>query len=305
MLVAHISALALAVLLLPYALASQSGAYQAALEKYHSKHFEEALPIAEKALREEPANPQYLNLYGSILAALHQPGPAEEHLRKAAALAPDQAAFQLDLGYLLHQERKYVEAVPVLKRAIALDPANLMARFMLARCYVFSYHELGIPNFAELTLEQLNYIVKRNPRFPAVHHHLALVYINIGEPAKALPELRMELRNDPGNTQVRTELGETLIKLNRYDQAIQELQIAAAQAPGAAPVHFALAKAYRSIDRNSEALDAAQKCVQLDPRFADAHYLLGQLYRATNQPDLARIEFEQFRRIKGQNAPTP
>src|SRR5438270_5243919 len=108
-----------------------------------------------------------------------------------------------------YQNKQYADALPLLKQAVELDPENLMARFMLARTYVFSYHELQIPNFVELTLEQLNYIVKKDPSFPAAHHHLALVYINGGEPGKALEELNTELRFYPENTQARLELGET------------------------------------------------------------------------------------------------
>jgi predicted Zn-dependent protease len=277
---------------------AQRNLYQEALEKYQSKQYAEALPLAEKALGKDRSNPAYFHLYGSILAALDQFYLAEENLRKAVALAPDRPAYAYDLGALLHQERKYSEAVPVLKRAIDLDPTNLTARLMLARCYVFSYHELQMPNFVELTLEQLNYIVKKNPRFPGVHHHIALVYINSGEPAKAIEELNTELRYDPANTQARLELGETLLKLNQYRKAAGELLVAAKQSPQMPAIQFALAKAYRADGQTAKALEPARKCVELDPRFADGHYLLGQLYRDTDQPDLAKQQFELFRQLQ-------
>jgi predicted Zn-dependent protease len=284
---------------------AQRNFYQEALEKYQSKQYEEALPLAEEALGSDRKNPAYSHLYGSILAALSQFYLAEEYLSKAVALAPDQAAFEYDLGALLHQERKYSEAVPVLKRAIELDPANLTARLMLARCYVFSYHELQIPNFEELTLEQLNYIVKKDPQFPGVHHHLALVYINTGELTKAIVELNTELRNDPADAQARLELGETLLKLSQYRKAADELQIAAKQAPRMPAVRFALAKAYKADGQTGKALDEARKCVELDPQFAAGHYLLGQLYRDTDQTDLARQQFELFRQLDKSNTPAP
>lgn len=283
---------------------AQRNFYQESFEKYQSKQYVEALPLAEEALREDRNNPACFHLYGSILAALDQYYLAEENLRKAVALAPHQPTFAYDLGALLHQERKYSEAVPVLKHAVELDPENLTARMMLARSYVFSYHELKIPNFVELTMEQLNYIVKKNPGFPGVHHHMALVYINSGEPAKAITELNAELRHDPANAQARLELGETLLKLNQYHKAAEELLAAAKQAPKMPAIQFALAKAYKSEDHTTEALDAARKCVELDPRFADGHYLLGQLYRDTNQPELARQQFELFRQLKNASAPS-
>jgi tetratricopeptide (TPR) repeat protein len=284
---------------------AQRNFYQEALEKYQSKQYEEALPLAEAALGADRKNPAYSHLYGSILAALGQFYLAEEYLGKAIALAPDRPEFEYDLGALLHQERKYSEAVPVLKRAIELDPANLTARLMLARCYVLSYNELQLPNFEELTLEQLNYIVKKDPRFPGVHHHLALVYINTGELTKAIVELNTELQYDPGDSQARLELGETLLKLNQYRKAADELQIAAKQAPRMPAIRFGLAKAYKADGQAAKALAEARKCVELDPQFAAGHYLLGQLYRDANQPDLARQQFELFRQLDNSRAPSP
>jgi len=284
---------------------AQRNFYQEALETYQRKQYVEALPLAEEALGIDRNNPSCFHLYGSILRAMDQFYLAEENLRKAVALAPDQPVFVYDLGALLHQEKKYSEALPVLKKAVALDPANLTARLMLARCYVFTYHELQIPNFVELTLEQLNYIVKANPRFPGVHHHLALLYINSGEPAKAIAELNTELRYDPADSQARLELGETLLKLNQYHKAADELQIAARQAPQIPAIRFALAKAYKADGQTIRALAEARKCVEIDPQFAVGHYLLGQLYRATGQPDLARQQFELFRQLDPGGVPSP
>src|SRR4029078_10952713 len=118
------------------AVAQQKGPYEEAVERLQAKEYDQALAAAEQEVRQDGNNPAYLYLYGS----------------------------------LLHQQRKYVDAVPILKRAVAADPENLTARMMLARSYVFTYNELKLPNFVDLTLEQLNYIVKKEPRFPAVHH---------------------------------------------------------------------------------------------------------------------------------------
>src|SRR5712671_3837052 len=207
----------------------QRDPYKEAVENYQHKQYDQALALAEQALQANGNNPAYLHLYGSILATVGRLDSAEECLRKAAAMAPDQPLYAYELGALLHNQRKYPEAVPVLKRAVELGPENLAARMMLARSYVFSFNQLKLPNFVDLTLEQLNYIARKNPRFPAVHHHLALVYINTGE-------LNTELRLFPENAQAMLELGETLLKLNENHKAVNQLQIAAKQAPQMPPI---------------------------------------------------------------------
>jgi tetratricopeptide (TPR) repeat protein len=281
----------------------QRDLYKEAVENFQRKQYDQALALAEQALRENGENPAWLYLYGATLASLGRLDSAEKYLRKAAAIAPDQPPYTYELGTLLHNERKYAEAVPVLKRAVALAPENLVARMMLARSYVFSFHQLKLPNFVDLTLEQLNYIAGKDPRFPAVHHHLALVYINTGDLAKAREELNTELRLFPENAQARLELGETLLKLNENHTAADQLQIAAKQAPRMPPIYFALSKAYRADGEAAKALDAARRCVELDPQFPTCHYLLGQLYRDLNQPDEAKEQFELFRQLKPPGTP--
>ena len=285
------------------AVCAQRDLYKEAAENYQRKQYDQALAMAGQALQNDPKNPACLHLYGSILAAMGRVNAAEEYLVKADALAPDQPTYVYDLGALLHTERKYPEAVAVLKRAVKLDPENLVARVMLARSYVFSFNQLKLPNFVDLTLEQLNYIAKKDPRFPAIHHHLALVYINTGDMARARQELLTELRLFPENAQARLELGETLLKLNENQKAIDELRIAAKQAPSVPPIYFALGKAYRAEGQPAKAVDALRRCVELDPRFPTCHYLLGQLYREMNQPEQANEQFDLFRQLKPPGAP--
>jgi tetratricopeptide (TPR) repeat protein len=276
----------------------QRDVYKEAVDSYQRKEYDRALPLVEQALHADSQNPAYLHLYGLILAATGRLDAAQEYLAKADAIAPGEGTYAYDLGTLLHNERKYAEAVPVLSRAVKLAPDNLVARMLLARSYVFSYNQLKLPNFVDLTLEQLNYIAKKDPRFPAVHHHLALVYINTGDMSKAREELDTELRLFPQNAQARLELGETLLKLNENRKAIDELQIAAKQAPNVPPIYFALGKAYRADRMPAKAVDALRKCVELDPQFPTCHYLLGQLYRELNQPEQANEQFDLFRRLK-------
>lgn len=276
---------------------AQQDSYKKAVESFQRKQYDQALVLAEQALQTDN-KPSTLHLYGSILVALGRPNRAEDYLRDAATAAPDNQQYAYDLGALLHNERKYADAVPVLKHAVDLDPENLVARMMLARSYVFSYHELKLPDFVELTLAQLNYIVRKNPHFPAVHHHLALVYINSGDFARAEAELNTELRLFPENAQARLELGETLLKLNQNKRAIDQLLIAAKQAPQMPPIFFALGKAYRADRQATNALNAARRCVDLDPRFPTCHYLLGQVYSGLNQPDQAKEQFELFKQLK-------
>ncbi len=280
------------------ALPQDSRSYQQAIEKYRAKDYPAALDAAKQALKEDENNPFYHHIYGLTLAAMEQFEDAEQNLRQAIALKPDEANFHYDYGYVLYQEKKYDQSVPVLKRAVELDKENLMARYLLGKAYVICQDSLHIPDFSQQALEQFKFIAARKPGFPTVHLHMALIYANSGNDEKAIDELNSELRLFPGNVQARMEMGEILLKMGQPDKAYEHLIQAAKEAPTMPRVHYDLAMVYRKRAKIDEAIKSARKCVELDPGYAEAHYLLGQLYRQAGQLESSRQEMKVFQEIK-------
>ncbi len=127
---------------------AESPHYQEAIEKYRGKDYSAALAAAKRALEEDGNNASYRHIYGLTLAALDQFREAEENLQKAITLEPAEPNFHYDYGYVLYQQKKYDQAVPVLKQAIELDGENLMARFLLGKALVISHDSLHIANLA-------------------------------------------------------------------------------------------------------------------------------------------------------------
>ena len=65
-------------------------------------------------------------LLGGSLAELERLADAEEAFREACELAPDNAAMVANLGAVIAQQGALERAIPHLKRAVELDPANEM-----------------------------------------------------------------------------------------------------------------------------------------------------------------------------------
>jgi len=283
----------------------ESSSYQEAVQKYRAKDYTAALAAAKRALQEDGNNASYLHIYGLTQAALQQFAEAEENLQRAVALEPAEANFHYDYGYVLYQQRKYDQSVPVLKRAVELDGENLMARYLLGKAYVICHGTLHIDKFGELSLEQFKFIAERNPRFPTVHLHIGMIYANAGDQDKALQELTTELELYPRNVQARLEIGEILLKRGEIDRAYEHFVQAEKEAPTIAMVHYNLAMVYRKKAQTEEAIKAAQRCIELDPNFAEGHYLLAQLYRQAGQAELARREMTLFQEIKKKGIASP
>jgi len=79
--------------------------YEQALEAYRAKNYFEALVQSRRAVQAKPGNPFYLHICGLSLAALGQFSEAEEKLRLAIEVKPDEAAFFYDLGFIKVQQK--------------------------------------------------------------------------------------------------------------------------------------------------------------------------------------------------------
>lgn len=94
-------------------------------------------------------------------------------------------------------------------------------------------------------------------------YSLALLYLNSGEPEKAVQLLIETLVHNPYHWRGYTALGQTALRQKQYDVAIIELS----------------------------------KAVSLAPHYEYAHYLLGRAYALNEQPDLALDAFSRAKSI--------
>jgi tetratricopeptide (TPR) repeat protein len=269
-----------------------------ALEYYRTKDYAAAVNASLQAVQRDAGDAACQHIYGLSLAAVGRHAEAEDHLNRAITLKPTVGNYHYDLGFVLYQQKKYEASVPVLKRAVELDGENLMARFLLGRTYVSAHRSLLLGNFSKLALEQLNYVARKNPRFPTLHYHIGLIYSNDGAIEKAIQELKLEIQYQPSNAQARVALAELQLKKGEFEAAMEQLQLAEKAAPSVSLVHYTLAKAYREQGRLDKAIEAAEKSVRLDATSADAHYLLGQLYRENGQAEQAQHELELFKKYQ-------
>jgi tetratricopeptide (TPR) repeat protein len=277
---------------------AQSQVYERILSDYQRKDYSSAVSLAARAVEAEGNNPSLRYIYGLALAELQRFPEASDNLRKAIELRPGDSNFHQGMAYLLCKQKKYDDAIPVLKRAIELDGENLKARFLLGLAYLSKERSSLIGNFTELALEQLQFVEAKQPTFPQVHLYIGKIHLTNGDVAGALQEFRTELQLDPRNVQAHMETGELLTKLDRSDEALVHLREVAASSSMTTGLDYALAKAYRQSGKLNEAIASAKRAVENNARSADAHYLLAQLYQDANKPDLAREHMEAFEKLR-------
>jgi len=95
------------------------------------KGFEKAVEAYKKWLGANPKDDVAHFYLGRTYAKLTKDDEAEEAFMEAVKLKPDDSEYQTELGAILIKLAQYHKAIPPLKKAIELDPANGRAIEML------------------------------------------------------------------------------------------------------------------------------------------------------------------------------
>jgi tetratricopeptide (TPR) repeat protein len=139
-------------------------------------------------------------------------GKAERELQDLLSIAPDYAGVHYQLGVLKMEEEKWAEAEPFLRRVLELETKNLSARERLAYVLIWKDDLNGALRLMEETSEMY-------PLVPVVFTNLALLYMETGQPEKALEALEKAGQLQPRSRNVLIQTGEVLESLQRWDEA--------------------------------------------------------------------------------------
>jgi tetratricopeptide (TPR) repeat protein len=94
-----------------------------------------ARTVLEKALALNPKLARTNFFYGSLLKSTGDYDQAAAHFEIVLAQYPRDRVALNNLGRVLFLERKYSEAVKVLRQVLAVDPEDLQAHYNLMLCY--------------------------------------------------------------------------------------------------------------------------------------------------------------------------
>jgi len=172
----------------------------------------EAENLARRALAQRPTYDSAHNTLGVVLAQRGADGAAETEFREAIQLAPDRVASIANLGALYARTGRPAEALPLLRRAWAKEPAYPGLRTSLG----FTLRDAGIAQaragHLPAAIGLLEEAEKEIPDDADVHRNLGLALWEQGRSAAAVPYLEraVALRPDDENgrrllTRLRTD----------------------------------------------------------------------------------------------------
>ncbi|MEZ5352639.1 MAG: tetratricopeptide repeat protein [Bryobacteraceae bacterium] len=139
------------------------------------------------------------NNYAGMLIATGKFAQAEKLLRASIQDNPNQPGSNANLGLLLMETNRAQEAVPLLEKAVALQPDDARSRRALSSYY----NDLGIGHMQENrpgdALRAFERAVAADPTDPAAGVNLALYHAQAGNTARARALLRQLLEQHPGH----------------------------------------------------------------------------------------------------------
>ncbi len=208
--------------------------------------------------------------------------PTSRQIWSAKALEANRYACE---GARLINEGRPAEAIPLLTRAIQVDPG-----------VAASYHDLGVALMSAARLEQaaeaFAAAVRLDPGMATAHHFLGCIFDNQSLEAKAIAAYRAAIALKPDLAAAQLRLGELYLMRGLRGESVAAFRAAAAAAKGSAWGRVAEARALDASGASNEALAAMRAAVEADPDGVEARVFLGKLLAEAGLTAEAAAQYE-------------
>jgi arylsulfatase A-like enzyme/Tfp pilus assembly protein PilF len=152
----------------------------------------------------------------------------------------------LALGTSLAWLRQYDQALPALRKAIAMKSDTVMAHYALAL-------SLSASGDWPASVPEFEAAVARAPDWADMHFSLAAAYAKVGRDAEARRELEKTLALQPNHFRANLILGRMLTMSGDAAGGAARLEQAVHEEPGSPDAHLFLADAYDALGRPADA----------------------------------------------------
>ncbi len=227
------------------------------------------------------------------------------------------------------RDRRYDEALPILRSVLQEDPRNAFAQLVMGSAF------MGMGKYRE-AIAQYRAYAELVPTSSYAHQWMAICYVRLGEQDGALKETAAALALDPGSTDSRVLRGGIFASRGQYDEALRELRAALDVDPTKQVIRLDLAKVLDEAGRPDDAareyaailaqqpqdgaaltglgalrvkqgkvqegVDLLRRAVAIDPANDGARFNLAQALERGGSRDAAA---EEYRRLLDQAATSP
>jgi len=191
--------------------------------------------------------------------------------KEAVQLEPDFAPAQRELGQTYLTLKRYEEAIPHLGQAAQLEPANSTIHLDLGQA-LWKAGRLG------QALQSLERAAELDPADPLPLLYQGQVLLDQSRYAEAQEPLQKALERDPNSAEAHGALASAYALLHRYTEALAHFEKAIALGTPSVNIWIRYGLTLYQLDQMDKACWAMGKAHELDPRNTDALLYLGQFY---------------------------
>jgi predicted Zn-dependent protease len=206
-----------------------------------------------------------------------RPEAALRRYRRAAALAPKDAAPWIGIGLCHVRGGRFARARKAFLRAVRLDPRNEEAHCHLVYAY-------GLAGRLDRAARHARRVLELDPGCAYVHRHLAVAYAVGGRPEQALASWRRFGALLPDHPDVGLGMARAYADLRRWPDA-RRLYLRAVAEDRKAEGHHGLGEVAREEGDLEEAADRFRRALEADPDLRPA-----RVRWAETLADLGRLE---------------
>ena len=262
---------------------------------YRTGKLVEARHAFERALAQDPADMESVQLEGLTLYRLGQPAAAIPYLQRVKQFSPDanaDASHVLALCFL--NSGKLDDARTAFAAEYHVPPESGGAYLVLAQM-------LLIANLPDQGAEAARKALALSPNLALAHYVLGEVALFKSDVNHAISEFEAERALNPGYAPVYERLGDAYLRANKPEDAQKALMQSLALDTSSTGPFILMGKVLLRRDDPDNAAMYLRHAEKMDPGNPIAHTLLGQAYRKLGQETQARQELDAAASIHAAN----
>ena len=206
--------------------------------------------------------------------------------RRALSISPDYVDACVGLGFVLGEQKQFVDARQYLQHAVSIDPANADAHYILGTIAKSQNDLVG-------SIDHFTRAVKVKTDFEFAYRDLFAALLQSEQIQKAKDVLVTAVAAYPESAEFQFNLGNLLNHENDFDGAVTCYEKVLSIQPGFAECHKNLADVLRKRGQFDQAVASYQKALWFEPKLVDAHFGLGSVMQSQGKLDKAMACYER------------
>ncbi len=235
-----------------------------AMVQRHLGNVDEAEHHFREALKHDPQQVGALSNLGALLVEQDRLVEAAPVLEQAKTLAPDHPGVLYNWALLAAANQAFAAAIPALEKSISLNPN-----------YAQAHSNLGVAlrktGRLEDAVRALTQALKLNPNLAEAHINLAATLSDLGDTEGALAAGLKAVALDPNSAEAHYNLGNAYNKIPDFEQALQQFDHALKLNPQHTEAENNQSRALWSLGRPSESIQALRRVLAIKPAYAAVH----------------------------------